>query len=95
MKAIDILKWVVDNGIDGKSLHFIQVPDERLQTEDWWWDNVGGLSPSPIKSGLYIYFDTTDERIARADMYVMDEEAQVELGFAHYLNFYLIEEDDK
>lgn len=95
MNAINILKWVVDNGIDGKSLHFIQVPDERLQTEDWWWDNVGGLPPSPIRSGLYIYFDTTDERIARADMYVMDEETQVELGFAHYLNFYFIEEDDK
>lgn len=92
MKAIDLLRWVVDNGIDGRTLKFLEVPDERLQTETWWWDNVEGLPPSPVKSGLYLYLDTTDERISHADMCGMEYAEQVELGYAHYINLYLIDD---
>lgn len=63
MKAIDILNWVVRYGVNGVFLGIIDVPndDEKgLQSEEWWFDNLGACPPSPIEGGKYIWFHSSD-----------------------------------
>ena len=94
MKALDLLRWIADNDVDGKNLTIIDVPAEPWQTEDWWTENVGGLPPHPVRAGRYMYFGS-DEGVAdvydRHCAYVAPD-FEVENGLGKCLFFYLIDE---
>jgi hypothetical protein len=54
MKTREFFDWFLERVNDYDLLHTIVVPDEPEQTENWWWDNVGSLPPSPIPAGEYL-----------------------------------------
>lgn len=55
MKAIDILEWICQESINGEDLNLVDVPNVETQTEEWWYDTMGGCPPHVIQSGTYLY----------------------------------------
>ena len=94
MKAIDILKWICENPIDGEVLHMIDIPEEGDnecdQNEEWWYSYFGMCPPSPVPAGKYLYFYTT-----QVDGPDADPDAEIEIperwGFS-YIHFYKIDD---
>ena len=60
MKTSDILKWIITESVNGEFLNTIHVPEEGEeeweQNETWWLNTMGGLPPSAIPSGNYLYY---------------------------------------
>ena len=60
MNAKQVLEWIVKESINGELLSFIDVPEEGdnewEQNEDWWLNEMGGIPPSSVPSGRYLYF---------------------------------------
>jgi len=53
MKGREFLDWFLEE-TNCDAISKIDVPEEPIQTEEWWWDNVGSLPPSPIPAGEYL-----------------------------------------
>ena len=54
MKAREFLDWFLEEINDREQFNKIEVPAEPVQTEEWWWENVGACPPSPIAAGEYL-----------------------------------------
>jgi len=102
MKAIDILKWIVNESIEGELLYFVDVPEEGNeeweQNEGWWHTWCGSCPPSAIPSGRYLYYyhclGDFDDYVFLDGKFI-EPDAQIELadeeGF-NYIYLYKIEE---
>lgn len=100
MKAKDILRWIINESIEGEYLNTIDVPNEGdeswEQNETWWLETFGGLPPMPIAAGkyLYYYYSTKSEAIHTKEK-TFEPDAQVELGIADdfdYIYLYKLED---
>ena len=100
MKAKDILRWIINESIEGEYLNTIDVPNDGdeswEQNESWWLETFGGLPPMPIAAGKYLYYyDSaiceaihTTEKTFKPDAQV---ELSVEDGF-DYIYLYKLED---
>ncbi len=76
MNAKQVLDWIVKESINGEFLSFIDVPEEGdnewEQNEDWWQKEMGGIPPSSVPSGRYLYFyeDIVDNTLEIADVVI-------------------------
>lgn len=64
MKAIEILKWICRESINGELLNTVDVPEEgdsEWEQNEGWWKNMFGNEPgSPLSKGTYLYFYDCD-----------------------------------
>lgn len=73
MKANAILEWVVKESINAEFLGFIDIPEEGEceweQNEEWWNNTIGGVPPSPVNEGryLYLYESNVDDTLGVPD----------------------------
>ena len=99
MRAKDILRWIINESIEGEYLSTIDVPNEGdeswEQNETWWLEAFDGVPPMPI-AGKYLYY--YDSAISEA-IHIMGKtfkpDAQIELSFDNGLDYiYLYKLED-
>ena len=91
MKAIDILSVIVEKE-NKNNCRFLDVPCEEVQTEDWWWDNVGALPPAPIAEGRYLMASMVgSDDLAYSICSELNPDVEIECGDS-YINLYKIED---
>lgn len=92
MKAIDILRWISSECVDGEYIVMIDVPES--QNEEWWIDRFGNCPPFPAEKGTYLYF-YTDAICYCTDNYPCElPDIEIEIPVRHgfeYINFYKID----
>ena len=100
MKAKIILRWIVNECINGEHLNTIDVPNEGdnewEQNEEWWLDTVGGVPPYPIPAGKYLYYSEAmvGDEIHLPDQH-FDPDATIEMPMVKgwdYIYFYKIDD---
>ncbi len=84
MKATEILEWIVKESINGEFLNFVDVPEEgneQWEQNEGWWDTwCGSCPPSPIPSGVYLYYYSgSHDEIRDRHNYVRTPDAVVHL----------------
>lgn len=101
MKAKDILKWVVDESINGEYLNTVIVPTEGEQpweqNEQWWMDMFGAYPTGPIEDGEYLYLYSSDipDGICTDAFGYAEPDAEIELPLEHgfdYIYLYKLED---
>ena len=97
MKAIEILKWICEDSINGEFLNTIEVPEagveEDKQNRQWWITQFGFAPYQILEPGTYLYFyasqiDVTDHYI-EPDAHIVIENEDNMWGY-DYVNLYRI-----
>ena len=95
MKAIEILTAIVADYCKRfphlYNCRFIEVPCNELQTEEWWFEELGACPPAPIPEGKYLLAARVGEDLAYAISSQLSPDVEIESG-DDFINLYKIDE---